>query len=219
MNAEEGPLHGLLDLDRVALGGHSAGGTIALNSADHRYFPQVRAVFSYAAHTMASTMFGWPAGTVLPLSGDCPALVMSGTEDGLVARQREVLRRGRRSASTRSSAPSTRCPTTPTAAGSWLLSIKGANHFSIAFPHDGGLPRLRDDLPATADRRRGARPDQRCHRAVSAKSCTKSPDAGAALAALLDQPPLVSAAPLTANRTTDHWPIGAQARRITKGST
>lgn len=148
LNEEPGPLHGRLDLDRIALGGHSAGGTISLNSANHRYFPHVRAVFSYAAHTMASTMLGWPAGTVLPLSGDCPALLMSGTDDGLVAASARFYGEDSDRVDPIKRTFDT-LPDIPSAAGSWLVSIEGANHFSIAFPDDGGLPRVRDDLPAS----------------------------------------------------------------------
>ncbi|MFI5429784.1 hypothetical protein [Aeromicrobium sp. UC242_57] len=51
---EEGPLAGLLDLDKIGLFGHSAGGTVTLQSARTEWFPQVRAVVTYGAHTMAS---------------------------------------------------------------------------------------------------------------------------------------------------------------------
>ena len=80
-----GPLAGLLDLDRVVLGGHSAGGTVALLNADRRWFPSVVATFAYAGHTMPATLLGHPEGTVLPIGDDMPALVAGGTADGVVA--------------------------------------------------------------------------------------------------------------------------------------
>ena len=193
VNAEDGPLHGLIDESRVAFGGHSAGGTISLNSADHRYFPQVRAVFSYAAHTMAATIFGWPAGTVLPLSGDCPALVMSGTQDGLVARSARFYGEEEEERVDPIERTFDTLPDSTGAAGSMLLSIQGANHFSIAFPADGGLPRQRDDYPATAD------PDEvrdLIGRAVTLflqHHVRNSPDAGPALGTLVEQSPLAVA--------------------------
>ena len=49
-----GPMEGMLDLSRVVLGGHSAGGTLALANADPGWFPGVRAVFSYGSHTVPS---------------------------------------------------------------------------------------------------------------------------------------------------------------------
>jgi dienelactone hydrolase len=145
----DSPLAGLLDLDRVALGGHSAGGTVALESHDHRWFPQVRAVLTYASHTMASTMFGWPAGTALPLPGDCPVLLVSGTQDGLVAGSARFY--GVDPADYDPIAATfTTLPDTEGARGSRTVAIKGANHFSITWPDDGGTPRAGDDLPATA---------------------------------------------------------------------
>lgn len=146
---EAGPLAGSLDLTQIALGGHSAGGTIALESADHRYFPAVRAVFSYAAHTMASTIFGWPQGTVLPLSGDCPVLLLSGTADGLVAASAKWYGEGDERVD-----PIWRTfqtlPATPATAGSWFVQVVGANHFAIASPQDGGWPRGDMDWPLGA---------------------------------------------------------------------
>ena len=192
VNNEEGPLHGLIDLDRVALGGHSAGGTITLNSADARYFPQVRAVFSYAAHTMASTMFGWPPGTVLPLSGDCPALVMSGTEDGLVAASAKFYGEDEERVDPIERTFDT-LPDKPTAAGSWLLSVKGANHFSIASPADGGLPRRRDDFPSTAPAEEIRDLVSRAVTLFLQHHVRNDVDASAALTALLDQSPLAAA--------------------------
>lgn len=81
--ASRAPLAGLLDLDRVALGGHSAGGTVALQSAG--FTPGVRAVFTYGAHTLVASMLGWPPGTVLPVSGTAPVLLLSGETDGVIA--------------------------------------------------------------------------------------------------------------------------------------
>ncbi|MFJ4617126.1 alpha/beta hydrolase family protein [Streptomyces sp. NPDC088812] len=77
------PLDGLLDLDRVALGGHSAGGTVALQSA--ALTPGVRAVFAYAAHTLVAGLLGWPEGSVLPVGPGPSVLLLSGEHDGVIA--------------------------------------------------------------------------------------------------------------------------------------
>lgn len=147
LNAE-GPLAGALDLDHVALGGHSAGGTVALESASAAYFPQVKAAFSYASHTMASTVFGWPAGTVLPLSGGCAFLMIDASLDGLVASAAkwygddngpfdpigwsfDTLRTDRG------------------AADSWLVTLEGANHFAVCAPEDHRWPRDGEDIEPT----------------------------------------------------------------------
>ena len=47
-----GLLAGQIDLDHIILGGHSAGGSVALTNTS--YFPAVKAVFSYGAHTQGS---------------------------------------------------------------------------------------------------------------------------------------------------------------------
>lgn len=83
MNSTE-PLDGLLDLSRVALGGHSAGGTVALLNARPEWFNGVSAVFSYAGHTVPVDALGHPAGTVLPI-GHVPALIAAGEIDGVMA--------------------------------------------------------------------------------------------------------------------------------------
>lgn len=194
LNDPEGgsPLAGLLDLDRVALGGHSAGGTVALESHDHRWFPQVRAVVTYAAHTMASTMFGWPAGTALPLPGDCPVLLVEGSEDGLV----------RGSARFYGIEPDdydplaltfATLPDTEAARGSRLVTLKGANHFSITSPDDGGTPRAHDDGTATA-------PPEEIRRIIRETfvhflhlHLRQDPGAGTDLDALLAGSPLIDA--------------------------
>ncbi len=146
---DAGPLAGSLDLDHLALGGHSAGGTIALESAEHRFFPSVRAVFAYAAHTMASTIFGWPQGTVLPLSGDCPVLLLAGSADGLVAASAKWYGEGDGRLD-----PILRTfqtlPNTTATGGSWLVKVGGANHFAIASPQDGGWSRGDLDWPLGA---------------------------------------------------------------------
>ena len=69
----------------VALGGHSGGGTVVLQSANPAWFPSVKAVFTYGAHAMASTVLGWPVGHVLDLSDDVAVLLMTGEHDGVMA--------------------------------------------------------------------------------------------------------------------------------------
>lgn len=79
-------LAGLLDLDRVALCGHSGGGSVALQNANPEWFPGLRACVTYASHTMASTMLGYEASTVLPLGGDVATMILAGELDGVMAR-------------------------------------------------------------------------------------------------------------------------------------
>lgn len=128
-NAQEGhPLNHMLDLERVSLGGHSAGGTVALQSA--RFFPQVQAVFAYAGHTMASTLLGFPPATVLPVSAR-RILLMRGDRDGVIAASQA--RYGTDSAH---HDPVSATFQAASAEEIWQVLIPGANHFSIAHPID-----------------------------------------------------------------------------------
>lgn len=131
----EGPLAGALDLTRVAIGGHSGGGTAALQTARTSYVPGLLAVFTYAAHAVPASMLGWPEGTVLEVASDVPALVMYGTEDGVIAgstaaydEDRELL-----------PDPVRRTFDEGVPGGrddSYLVEFKGANHFAIGDNED-----------------------------------------------------------------------------------
>ncbi|MFI6481799.1 alpha/beta hydrolase family protein [Nonomuraea sp. NPDC050663] len=142
-------LKGALDLDRVALGGHSAGGSVVLQSA--RHFPQVKAVFAYGAHTMVATMLGWPAGTVLPAQVDCPVLLAGGTRDGVIMGSAD--RYGERQ---HASDPVTRTfeEALTDRDGQHVLALfEGANHFAVADPVDPTAARAFLDLePETEPR-------------------------------------------------------------------
>ncbi|MGX1810547.1 alpha/beta hydrolase family protein [Nocardia sp. NPDC055321] len=121
------PLRGALDLERVALGGHSAGGTVVLQSA--RYFPSVAAVFAWGAHTMVATMLGWDPGTVLPAQVNCPVLLGVGDDDGVIRGSAD--RYGEDGADRPDPVRRTFDEALP--AGEHLLAVvPGANHFGIA---------------------------------------------------------------------------------------
>ncbi len=148
-NVGEGPLAGMLDLSRIALGGHSGGGSVALHSADTRYFPGVRAAFSYGAHTAASTALGFAPETILPVSADMPMLLLGGSEDGVIVSS--AVRYGTESE-----------PDTPIrrtfveaisgASGDRYMAIlRGANHFTVVHPSDPTAGRAFLDRPPTAD--------------------------------------------------------------------
>ena len=79
----DGHLEGMLDLSRVALGGHSAGGTVALENADPAWFGGVSAVFSYGSHTMPVAALGHGDAAVLPV-GPVPSMIVAGDEDGVI---------------------------------------------------------------------------------------------------------------------------------------
>ncbi|MFC6879295.1 MULTISPECIES: alpha/beta hydrolase family protein [Actinomadura] len=137
-------LKGAIDLGRVALGGHSAGGTVALQSA--RFLPGVRACFAYGTHTMVATMLGWPAGTVLPAQVDGPVLLGVGTRDGVIAGSSD--RYGPDTAAD----PVARTFHEALSGPDDLLAVlPGANHFTIADAPDPTAARAFLDLPAACD--------------------------------------------------------------------
>jgi S-formylglutathione hydrolase FrmB len=187
-----GPLEGALDLDHVAFGGHSAGGTVALESASKAYFPQVKAAFSLSAHTMASTVFGWEAGTVLPLSGDVPVFMVHASRDGLVAAAAKWYGEepGRFDPIGRSFDT---LPEKDATAGSWLVRLEGANHFSVCAPEDHLWPRAGEDLPATVP---GEEVRDLLAAAISLflkQHLTHDEPSGAELSRLLDSTPFADA--------------------------
>lgn len=130
---EDSVLAGHLDLDRIVLGGHSAGGRVAIESASPEFFPQVKAAFGYGVHTAAVVQLGYDPGTILPLPDRLPLLLMGGTRDGVIGKGgqqygvtwdtpvtpvlrtfEEAIARGRED--------------------SYLLLLEGANHFTITHP-------------------------------------------------------------------------------------
>ena len=145
----QGTLAGKLDLDRLAFGGHSAGGTLALLNANRDWFPGVRAVFAYAAHTGGSTALGWPEKTLLPVSADIPVLLIGGKQDGCIAQTAH--RYGTSDASTTALVAQTFDAAVPENNGrNVLLLLKDANHFSICSPEDQTCGRGYIDLPVVS---------------------------------------------------------------------
>lgn len=131
----EGVLAGLLDLESVVLGGHSAGGRIAIENANPQFFPQVVAAFAYAAHTAATVQLGYEPGRILPLADRLPLILMGGTNDGVIAES------SHRYGVTweRATTPVERTFHEAIAGGrddSYLLLLEEANHFTIAHPFD-----------------------------------------------------------------------------------
>lgn len=128
-----GDLAGALDLGRVLLGGHSAGGTLALLAASGPWWPQVRGAFSYAGHTRAQVPQGFGADRYLPLPGTSPLLLMGGTDDGVVSAiataQIGHVPAGHPMARTFDEA-------VPADRESWLVLVDGADHYSVAEGYD-----------------------------------------------------------------------------------
>lgn len=139
---------GLLDLQHVILGRHSAGGRVAIESADPRFFPQVVAAFAYGAHTAAIVQLGYESGTILPLPDSLPLMLIGGTCDGVIAKSSDRYGVTWEQATT----PVIRTFHEAIVGGrsdSYLLLLEGANHFSVAYPFDSTTGRAFLDFPAT----------------------------------------------------------------------
>lgn len=158
---ESGPLMGCLDLQRVALGGHSAGGSVALTNANPKFFPTVRAAFAYGAHTQAAVPLGYAPGALLRLADDVPMLLLGGNRDGVIAASTgryqqagEVAANGADLAKLAVDAVTPLRRTFDLALNGahghhYLGILDGANHFSLAYPADKTTGRPFLDQPVT----------------------------------------------------------------------
>ena len=143
-----GVLEGILDLGKVVLGGHSAGGSTALLNARPDWFEGVCAVFSYGAHAGAATALGYPEDAMFELPSSLPTLVMGGTRDGCIANSAARYGEGETSATDR--VERTFDEALDADRGDcYLAIIDGANHFSMAWPEDTSTGRPFIDLPTT----------------------------------------------------------------------
>ena len=145
-----GVLAGNLDLNRLAFGGHSAGGTIALLNANQNWFPDVRAVFAYGAHTSGSTALGWPDKSILPIHANIPVLLIGGLQDGCVAQSAH--RYGTDTVSTTALIEQTfDCAIAENDGRNTLILLNNANHFSICSPDDHTCGRGYIDEPVLSN--------------------------------------------------------------------
>ena len=147
---EHSPVAGHLDLDRVVVGGHSAGGTAALHNSDPSWVPGLQAVFAYAAHTMVATALGHGEAAVVPIPAKVPMLLLGGADDGVIAASRDRYRTddGAHDPVRRTFAEAIHRQQ----GDSWLVELAGAGHFAICDPVDttSGRSFLESDS-ATAD--------------------------------------------------------------------
>lgn len=151
MNSE-GLLAGLLDLDSVFLGGHSAGGSVALLNANREWFPQLCGVFSYAAHSGATTALGFAEDSMLPLASNVPMLLLAGDRDGVIAAS--AFRYGDSDAATDACARIDRSfheSISSDRGDTFLMHVRGANHFSFTCPSDKSTGRAFLDWEVEGD--------------------------------------------------------------------
>ena len=142
-------LAGLLDLDRIVLGGHSAGGTVAILNARPDWFPGVCAAFSYGAHAGAATALGYAPDTLFDLPSQVPLLLLGGTRDGCIAHSAGRYGQDREGSATARVELTFDRGLTSDRGDCYLAIIDGANHFSLAWPQDDTTGRPFIDLPAS----------------------------------------------------------------------
>ena len=147
---QDTPLAGLLDLSTVILGGHSAGGTMALQNANPAWFPGIKGAFSYAGHTVAATFLGYEAGSILPISDQLPLLILGGSNDGVI--EASAHRYNLASASATLALEQTFAQGIANGQqDKFLIILEGANHFSCAYPVDETTGRPFLDHPTTQE--------------------------------------------------------------------
>ncbi|WP_372865547.1 hypothetical protein [Spongiibacter sp.] len=138
---ENGLLRGRLDLDTVVVGGHSAGGSVALLNNNPAWFPWLKGCFSYGAHAAASTQLGFADDSMLTLCDQLPYLLIAGNRDGVIAAS------SFRYGDSEASGACERILRTFTESinsergDCHLVSIAGANHFSLTHPADSSTGR------------------------------------------------------------------------------
>lgn len=146
---EDSVLAGQLDLEKIVLGGHSAGGTVALLNADPDWFDGVAAGFSYGAHSAAATALGYGEGDLFLLPGKLPTLIMGGTRDGCIANSAARYGEGGEPSPTAAIERTFEEAIKRDQNDCYLALIEGANHFSLAYPADHSTGRPFIDMSTT----------------------------------------------------------------------
>ncbi len=133
-----------LDLSRVALGGHSAGGTLALLCSSWLGRP----AFSYGGHTRTQVPQGFGEDHYLPLGDGPPLLLLGGAEDGIGDAIAQA-QTGRDSGGHPMELTAVRA--VPPDRPCRVVIVEGANHYSFCDGYDGTSGRGYLEAPATGD--------------------------------------------------------------------
>ncbi|HEY9767205.1 MAG TPA: dienelactone hydrolase [Coleofasciculaceae cyanobacterium] len=144
-----GVLAGLLDLQKIILGGHSAGGRIALENANTQLFSQVAAAFSYGAHSAAPIQLGYNRATILALPSSAPMLLIGGTCDGVIANNSRIYGIDEWQTAATPVVRTFEEAISREQGDAYLVLLEGANHFSIVDRLDSTLKVTALDLPTT----------------------------------------------------------------------
>ena len=144
-----GVLAGSVDMNNIWFGGHSAGGSTALMAASPHWFPGLKGVFAYAAHTGMSAMMGYPQGYIKSVP-DVPSLIIGGTRDGCIANSAH--RYGDDPGDAIGRVVKTYEEGVTRDQGDSILAlIEGANHFTIGHPVDDSSGRAFIDYDEDCD--------------------------------------------------------------------
>lgn len=144
---EQAPLNGLIDLDSVALIGHSAGGSVALHLTRKDWCPGIKAVITYGAHGLASMHLGYGPGHLFPLAGEVPVLLLAGERDGVM--EASALRYGEETGERAD--PIERTFEQLAGHDHHYVVLEGTNHLSLLHPEDATMARGFLDHPTTGD--------------------------------------------------------------------
>ena len=144
-----GVLANLLDLEKIVLGGHSAGGRVALENANPQFFDRVSAAFSYGGHTAAPIQVGYDPSTILPLPSSMPMLLIGGTHDGVIANNSSIYGLDAWETAATPVIRTFREAISREQGDSYLVILEGANHFSIVDCLDPTLQVAALDYPPT----------------------------------------------------------------------
>ena len=144
-----GELAGVLDLQKIILGGHSAGGRVALENAKPQLFAQVAAAFSYGGHTAAPIQLGYDPGTILSLPNSAPMLLIGGTQDGVIANNAKIYGLEKWETAATPVERTFKEAIARDRDDSYLVILEGANHFAICDRPDPTLQANALDFPTT----------------------------------------------------------------------
>ncbi len=137
------PVAGFLDLSQIVIGGHSAGGTVALHNSDPAWVPGLRGVFAYGSHTMVAVSLGHGEQTMLAVPSKVPIMLLGGAKDNVIA-----------ASQSRYAAKSDHNPIRRTFneaikghQDTWIVELADLGHFGICWPidHTSGRTFLESD--------------------------------------------------------------------------
>ncbi len=153
---EKGILQNCLNLDRIILGGHSAGGLMAMLNAQPDWFEGVCGCFSYGASTATNPMLGWGENDMLPLPSRLPTLLMGGTRENDISNASGSSDLDSASQQAKRIVQTFEQCLSPLDGKNWLLLIKDATHLMPVYPSDDttGLGFLSPDSQQSQDEQR-----------------------------------------------------------------